>query len=246
MLKESTSHPPERVAMLQWTARMGAVTAEALATREGWTVSSSRSRLLAAERGGLLTRQRPLAGRPSLYTVTRSGLRASGLHGLDSCRISAANAEHAIACADAAAALERCYRGHRVLGERELRRDERESGTALASAFVGYGSDGEPALHRPDLVLWPVEANEGLPVAVEVELTTKASRRLLEICRAWARSRCVDGVLYLAPHEVAHSLGRAVDKADAADRILIIPLDALLHREEVLTIPAQRTIPGDA
>jgi hypothetical protein len=237
---------PERMALLQWTARIGAVTAEALATREGSTVSSSRARLLAAERGGLLTRRRPLAGRPALYTVTRAGLRACGLHGLDPCTISPANAAHAIACADAAAALEHCYGDHRVLGERELRREERESGAALASASLGHAPDGGILLHRPDLVLWPIGARSGLPVAVEIELTTKGPRRLLEICRAWARCRCVDGVLYLAPAQVARSLGRAVEKANAAERILIVPLDALSPPGDALTVPAQRTIPGHA
>jgi hypothetical protein len=227
MTDAETARLPEREALLKWTARIGAVTAEAVAARHGWTVPSSRSRLLAAQRSGLLTRRRPLAGRPALYTVTRAGLRASGLRGLDPCRVSAANAEHAIACADAAAALEHCYSDHRVLGERELRRDERESGTALASASLGEGPDGGPLLHRPDLVLWPIAAGAMLPVAVEVELTVKAPRRLLEICRGWARCRCVAGVLYLAPPDVRLSLERAVEKASAGERISIVALSAL-------------------
>ncbi|HYM56105.1 MAG TPA: hypothetical protein VES97_12140 [Solirubrobacteraceae bacterium] len=248
------------MAIMQWTAGLGAVTAEALADREGSTVASARARLLAAERERLLSRQRPLAGQPALYAVTRAGLRVSGLRGLEPCRVSTANAAHTIACAGVAAALERCYPDHRVLGERELRRDERECGAELASARLGYRPDGGPLLHRPDLVLWPKQAPasppgglressvqaDGRPVAVEVELTVKAPRRLLEICRAWARCRCVAGVLYLASPEVESALARAIEKAQAAERVVALPFDALPSRGEAGRAPTERTVPGDA
>jgi hypothetical protein len=237
---------------VQWTAGIGAVTAEALAERRGATVASARARLLAAERHGLLQRRRPLAGQPALYTVTRAGLAVSGMRGVEPCRVSAANAHHLIACASVATALERCYPDHRVLGERELRRDERECGTALASARLGLGADGSPLLHRPDLVLLASGPQPGRPVAVEVELTIKAPGRLVEICRAWARCRCVAGVLYLAPPEVERAVSRAIDKAHAAERVAVVPLDALpsftAAREAAdrRHVPAERTIAGDA
>jgi hypothetical protein len=134
---------------------------------------------------------------------------------------------HLIMCARAAAALERGYPDHRVLGERELRRDEHQRGAPLASARVGKKPDGGPLLHRPDLVLWPTAAEPGLPVAVEVELTIKAPRRLAEICRAWERCRCVAGVLYLATPEVERALERALEEAQAGERIVVVPLTAL-------------------
>jgi hypothetical protein len=246
MVQGGNVNSPERVAILQWTARIGAVTAEALADRQGTTVASARARLLAGEREGLLSRQRPLAGQPSLYAVTRAGMRATGLPGLDPCRVSTANAAHAIECAHVAAALERCYPDHRVIGERELRRDERECGAQLASACLGPGRYGAPLLHRPDLVLWPKESGGELPVAVEVELTIKAPRRLLGICRAWARCRCVAGVLYLAPPEVQRPLRRAVAGAHAEERVVVLGLDALPDRRELLGTPTASTVPGDA
>jgi hypothetical protein len=219
--------PPERIELLRWTARMGTITDVALADREKTAVASARGRLLAAERAGLLSRHCPLAGQPALYTVTRAGLRVSGLRGLEPCRVSGANAHHLVECARVAAALERCYPDHRVLGERELRRDERERATRLASARLGAAPGGGRLLHRPDLVLWPEESPVGLPVAVEVELTIKAPRRLVEICRAWARCRCVVGVLYLAPPEVEQALGRAIERVQAQERVVVVPLDAL-------------------
>jgi hypothetical protein len=231
---KSTARPaptpsPERMTLMQWTARMGAVTAEALAIGQSTAVASARGRLQAAERAGLLTHRRPLAGEPALYTLTRAGMSRCGLRGLDPCRVSAANAHHLIVCAWVAANLERCYPDHLVAGERELRRDERERGVSLASARLGVGPDGGPLLHRPDLVLWPERsgAGGGLPVAVEVELTVKAPRRLTEICRAWARCRTVAGVLYIAAPEVARAMERAIDRARAQAQIVVVGLDAL-------------------
>ena len=218
----------ERMDVLQWTARVGAVTAEALAGRQRTTVATARSRLRAAEQRGLLSRQAPLAGRPALYTITSAGLRASDARGLEPARVSPANASHLIVCAWVAAALERCYPDHSVLGERELRRDERECGKPLASAVLGRGRDGQPLVHRPDLVLWPAGVDAGgLPVAVEVELTVKSPRRLAGICLAWARCRCVAGVLYLVAPGVERAVARALAQVDAAERIVVVPLAAL-------------------
>ncbi len=219
--------PPEREAIIRWTARMGAITAEALAHRHDISVASARARLLGAERAGLLARRRPLSGAPALYTVTQAGLRTCGPRGLDPGRVSASNAQHLVVCAEVAAALERSYPDHEVLGERELRRDERECGHPLASARLpGPRADG-PLLHRPDLVLRPAPSEQELPVAVEVELTVKAPRRLAGICKAWARCRCVAGALYLVAPEVEPALGRAIEAAQAAERIAVVPLAVL-------------------
>lgn len=237
MVRIDPAPSPERVAIMQWTARMGAITAEALAVRQGATVVSARARLGVLEQAGWLSRARPLAGQPALYTATRTGLRLSGLRGFDPCRVSASNSHHLIVCARAAAVLEHCYPDHGVLGERELRRDERERGVPLASARLGATPNGGPLLHRPDLVLWPhgFEREGHLPVAVEVELTVKAPRRLADICRAWARCRCVAGVLYLAPPEVQRALHRAIDQARAGERIVVVPLKVLSEMEPAET-----------
>jgi len=242
MVTAEQTSSPEQLAMLEWAARMGAVTAESLAERTGARVGVARARLLAAARKRLLLYRRPLTGQPALYTVTAAGNRTCGVQGLDPCRVTASNARHLIECARVAAALERCYPDHRVAGERELRRDELEHGGELASARVGSGPSGAPLLHRPDLILWPVGAESDLPVAVEVELTVKAPRRLAGICAAWARCRCVGGVLYLASPEAEPALARAIDRARASDRVVVVPLAALASREGAI----QRTITGDA
>jgi hypothetical protein len=73
----------------------------------------------------------------------------------------------------------------------------------------------------------PPVGDGGLPVAVEVELTIKAPRRLAQICLAWSRARNVAGVIYVAPPEVQRALERAIDSVSGRDRIVVIPLDML-------------------
>jgi hypothetical protein len=243
MSRMAEKHSPARLTLVRLTARIGALSAEALAEHEGDSPASARARLLAAERVGLLVRARPLTDQPALFTLTRAGLSAVGMRGVDTSRISAANARHAAVCARVAVALERAYPDRRVTGEHELRRAERERGAPLASARLGRNPDGTALLHRPDLVLWPHPPEDLLPVAVEVELTVKAPRRLAEICSAWARCRCVEGVLYLAAEEADHALQRAVEKANAHSRVVIAPLSSLYAE------PAQadeRTVPSRA
>lgn len=226
MVPVEKRHSPERMAIVRWAAQMGAITAEALAVREQVSIASARGRLLAATREGLLLRQRPLAAQPALFSATRAGMRSAGVRGLQPARVSAANAHHTIVCAAVAAALERTYPGHELMGERELRREEHQRDAPVASAALGRAPDGNRLLHRPDLVIWP-RAGCRLPVAVEVELTIKAPRRLLSICRAWARCGCVAGVLYVAPMEVQRALARAIEGAQAGDRISLIAPNAL-------------------
>lgn len=247
MVSGSTHHDNpshQRQAMVRWAAGMGAVTAEAMAVHLGVSPASARGRLRAAEGEQLLRRCRPLTGHPALYTVTRAGLRRAEARGIEPCTVSASNALHLIECARVAAALERCYPDHRVQGERELRAEERERHCALASAEVGIGARCEPgSRHHPDLVLWQLDADAGLPVAVEVELTVKAPERLAAICRAWARARCVAGVLYLAPPDVERAVLRAIDRAQAHERVIVVPLEAL---PEQFGAPSQRTVPSAA
>jgi hypothetical protein len=226
MRQQDRPPTPEQIDIVRWTASLGAITYEALALRLCTTPASARARLTVVHRRGLLSRERPLAGRPALFTATRAGLRACGARGIDPCSVAAHGARHLMVCATAAAALERCYPDHRLVGERELRRDEREHGRPLASAQLGALHGGERRLHRPDLVLWPLREGR-LPVAVEVELTVKAPRRLFEICRAWGRCRTVAGVLYLVSADVERALSRAVSETHTTERVIVVRLSAL-------------------
>jgi hypothetical protein len=240
MVRSSHTCSSADLALLRWTAGLGAVTANATASHLQLKTATAQARLRACERAGLLVAARVLAGAPTLYTVTPAGLRACGADELSPCRITATNAAHSIACVTAAAALELAYPDHVVMGERELRRQERASRRALASAELGRWRGDCPQLHRPDLALWPGGDGPRRPVAVEVELTVKAPRRLLDICRAWARCRCVEGTIYLAAPEAHRALQRALAQARADGRIVLLALDALpvaRAGEPVRTVP---------
>jgi hypothetical protein len=208
----------QRVEMLGWVARLGAVTAAALAARDGQRrVDSARARLAGAERAGLLRAWRLLSGEPPLYTLTRAGLRACGRSELALVRLSPASAAHAAACCAAAVRLEAAFADHRVLGEPEIR-------SAYAELCPAIRGRHGPRAHRPDLLLLPAAFPAAAATAVEVELTVKAPERLAEICRAWARSRAVGGVIYIAPPAVARPLERAVERAAARGRVVIVPM----------------------
>ena len=138
-----------------WTARMGAVTAEALADREGVTVASARARLGVLKKAGWLSRRRPLAEQPALYTATRAGMRVSGLRGLDPCRVSASNAHHLIVCAarrrGAGALLSRSPRAGRARAAPRRARAWRAAGERAPGHRIGRWAGAAPS----DLVLWP-------------------------------------------------------------------------------------------
>lgn len=224
-VRASRRQQADHAEMLHWIARLGAVTAPALAEHDGCSEPSARGRLQAAVRARLLARTRPLRDGPSLFTATRAGMASAGFAGAEPARVSAASARHQIVCAEVAVALERRYQGHLISAERELQRDERAFGRCLASAPMSWRSRWGDS-HRPDLVVWSVTGGAA-PVAVEVELTPKAPARLLEICRAWARCRHVAGVLYVAAPAAFAPVGRAIGAAGAEGRIALLALEAL-------------------
>jgi hypothetical protein len=215
-----------RPELLRWTAGLGAVSAEALAAREQTSASSARGRLVAAERDGAMRAWRLLRGCPTLYTVTRGGLRAAGVVGLAPGRISPGTALHAAACCEAAVSLEAAFPALSLFGEPALRRREAERGVALAVQPGMRLPDGGARSHRPDLLLVGPEATGSGPVAVEVELTVKSPERLAAICLAWARSREVSGVLYLASAQALAPVRRAIASVGAESRIVALGLDA--------------------
>jgi hypothetical protein len=203
---------------------LGAITAEALAAREGVaSPASARARLASAHRAGLMKAWRLLQGRPGLYTVTRAGLRAADVKHLEPAHVSPGGAAHAIACCEAAVTLALAFPGYEVLGEpaiRAARREQRPGALRIQHGLMR----SEGADHRPDLLVVPDDRRDELPLAVEVELTLKSPRRLEAICRGWARDRSVAGVLYFAADSVVAPLGRAIERAGAGDRIVVLDL----------------------
>jgi len=230
-----------REELIRWADETGPLSARALAILQDVTFASARARLAAAERSGLMRSARPLAGAGRLYVPTREGLRGCGLGGGGQPVPGPAIANHAQACAVVAARLQRSYPLGRVLGETGLRRLERAYGRPVASAALTHGALGRAAVHRPDLVLWTDACPAGLPVAIEVELTVKGAVRLRAICRAWARTEGVAGVLYLVSAQTAGPVGRALQHASARGRVSLLAIDAL-EGAEPGPPPLERTV----
>ena len=214
--------------ILEWIARIGAASSADVAARFEISPAQARARLQAARRAGTIEPVRLLHGQPALHVATLHGLAAVGLADLRPCRVSPGGFAHLREVARVAVALEHAHPELAVVGERELRRWESDSGRRLASADLGRAPDGLPARHRPDLVLWPADqVGQAGPasIAIEVELTVKAPRRLATIVRGWARTRLVGAVVYYATPAAARAVARAVDEQQAGEIVHVLGLD---------------------
>lgn len=205
----------------EWIGRIGAAGAEHVMGRFGMGRSWAYARLSLLVKDRLLEQRTLLYRQPGLYLATADGLRWRGLQRLGVYRVSPGGFQHAQQVAEAAVALHRALPDWEQLGEREIRVQESDRGEPIASARMGELPGGRPSLHRPDLALI---SPEGRIVAVEVELSVKAPRRLNAICRGWARARSVSAVYYLAPPAVARAVRRAVAETRTEDRIAVLPL----------------------
>jgi hypothetical protein len=204
-----------------WIARIGAAGAEHVQARFGIGRSQAYARLAALSSDGLLEHKQLLHRIPGLYVASAEGLRWSGQERLGVQRVSAGGFQHAWEVASTAVALSARLPDWRQLSERELCALERDEQRLVASVSFGELPGGRPALHRPDLVLLD---GEGSVLAIEVELSLKAARRLQSIARAYARARHLSHVYYLATAPAARAVGNAVTEVRANDRIAVLAL----------------------
>jgi hypothetical protein len=165
---------------------------------------------------GLIERDDSLRREPSVLYATREGLRWAGL-AYPVAKLSPSLIRHGLRCTSTAQALGREFPGA-VHTERDLCRIERQEGRPIASAKMGTRPDGGPRLHRPDLAL----VTEAGVIAVEVELTAKAPRRLEGIMRAWRRSPWVSGVRYYCePGATRRAVERAILATRSGERVRV-------------------------
>jgi hypothetical protein len=237
---------------IAWATALGAITAEALAERDGLSTDVARGQLDELVGLELMEYHSILVDHPDLYTATSAGRRLARKHadaggytypeGLRTARVTIKEARHMIACASVAAALERRYPGHRVIGERELHRDERKARRRLAS--VDIRRNGENRSHFPDLAMWPpgtlddpdtpaspasASAPSALPIAVEVELTLKSKQELVAILRAWANARHIEATIYFAETvKIEEKLFDIVEELKAEDWVVVNPLSEVV------------------
>jgi hypothetical protein len=205
--------------LVGWIARMGAVGIGHVQERFGICRSVSYEVVARLVEAALIERVATLPGDPTLLCATRQGIAYAGL-GLPPAAVTPGAVDHWLACADAALWAERRWGAESLWSERELRFAELGASKPIASAIVGELPDGRPMLHRPDLVV----RDDGRTMAVEVELTPKAPRRLLAIVRSWRRARYVDQILYLCPP--GPTVERAVAAMHAQERVIVRELRA--------------------
>jgi hypothetical protein len=231
----------ERAATVAWTTGLNAITAEALAERNEIPIAVAQDRLDEAVRLEVMEKKPILVGYPALYVVTNYGRRFARKHEtagaytypleITKCRATIKSARHMIACASVAAALERRYPDHRVIGEQVLRKEEREQKYPLIS--VGIQNGTWKRFHSPDLVIWPPGVGgepPPLPVAVEVELSLKKKEELIAICRGLARCRSIEATLYYAENrKIEEKLLDVIEKLKAEEMIIVNPLSEIIE-----------------
>jgi hypothetical protein len=213
-----------------WIGRIGAAGAEHVIGRFAMSRTRAYACLNRLVANGLLEQRALLYREPGLYVATAEALRWCGLERLGVYQVGPGGFEHARHVAAAAAELHQGFAGWEILSERQLRVEESDRGELVASAKVGERSGGRAALHRPDLALI---SQEGRALAVEVELSVKAPRRLAAICRGWARARHVSHVYYLAEAAPARAVSRAITETRAEDRITVLPLGDVVSLAEM-------------
>jgi hypothetical protein len=141
--------------------------------------------------------------------------------------VAAGAVDHWLCCADVAIWAERRWGVDSLWSERELRFAELDASEPIASAVVDELPSGRFLLHRPDLVV----RDDGRVIAIEVELTPKAPRRLERIVRSWRRARHVDQILYLCPPgPTQRAVERAVAATHARERVHVAELGQSLGR----------------
>ena len=207
--------------IVSWIARIGAV--DLGHVRRRWAVGRSVGyglirRLVEA---GLLERVPTLPGDPTLIRATEQGIRYVRL-GLATAKVAPGQVDHWIACADVALWAEEQWGRGSVVSERELRFEELATGKPIGSAVVGDLPGGRPMMHRPDLLV----TDNGSSIAIEVELTPKAPRRLEHLVRCWRRARHLDRVLYVVPAgPTQRALERAIAATHAEERVFVRELE---------------------
>jgi hypothetical protein len=175
-------------------------------------------RVASCVEAGLIERLSVLRDEPTILRATRQGLRYVGL-GLPLAVISPGLVDHWLRCASMALILSAEFGTENVLSERELMLSERIEERPLFSAKVGELPNGAPQLHRPDLAVVSGE----LPIAIEVELTPKAPKRLERLIRAWRRATWVAEVRYYCePGPTRRAVERAIEKTHAQERVRVL------------------------
>ena len=205
--------------LVRLVGRHGVLTVEQAMRAASVGRTATYRRVAALIEAGLLERLDLLRSQPSLLHATRDGLRYAGL-GMPVAKVSPGSVDHWLRCATVALDLGERYGHDRVLTEREIIAKEALEDRSLAKARLDSGGAVQ-RFHRADLAIL---TDEGV-IAVEVELTAKASRRLEALIRAWRREvgrGGVSEVRYLCePGQTLRLVERVVRKVQAGGFIQV-------------------------
>lgn len=206
--------------LLVYVACQGVVTIEHVMAALGVGRTAAYRRVGHCIDAGLLERLELLRTEPSLLRATRRCLRQLGFDAMPVAEVTAATATHWLRCASLARFLvEREFDSREIWSERDLRLTEVTEGRCPASIKIGGLASDIPRRHRPDLAVISPEYT----IAVEVELSLKAPRRLETILRGWRRAGDVDEVRYYCPPgPVTRGVERAVSRTQTADKVRIL------------------------
>lgn len=203
------------VEVLEFVARFGVVSREAVALWAGTAQTCTLSRERRLREAGLVEVRCGVWGEGKLLACTRAGLRLSGHGELQPGRFSLATARHDAAVSELAAGLE--SRGEPTLSEREIAARERAHDSRDLSAEL----PGE-RFHRADLLRLGAAGDP--PEAIEVELTAKGRARLDELLRAWrwaVAERRLRRVTYLCPPRIRPVVERAVGRTGVEAAVVV-------------------------
>jgi hypothetical protein len=205
--------PPRRnhdQEIVDFIGRHGIVTIDHVIEALGVGRATAYRRTSACIEARLLERFQLLHLGPSLLRATRRGLRYAGL-GLSPVVVSPGSVHHRLRCTSTAQLLAYEFDPTQILSERELIQAERIEGKPIVSARLP-----KSRLHRPDLAV----LNDDQTIAVELELSPKAPRRLAALIEAWKKAAWVDEVRYYCePGPTRRGIERTIERADASDRV---------------------------
>jgi hypothetical protein len=215
--RQTRTGPARDRELVGFVGRHGIVAIDHVMAEFGVGRTAAYRRVARCIEQGLLERVGILREEPAVLRATRAGLSWVGL-GLPLATLSPATIGHELRCVSVAQHLAFEFGSQPVLSEREIAFEERFAEQPIASAKVGELPGGRPRLHRPDLA---VITERGV-IAIEVELSPKAPRRLLAIMRAWRRASWVAEVRYCCePGQTRRAVERAVREARCEGRVLI-------------------------
>ena len=187
----------------------------------GTSADATRTRLRALARAGYVTHRRVFDAEPAVCQIRRSGLAAISSR-LQPPQLKLGCYAHDVGAGWLCLAAREGTFGlmREVIAERELRshdgrvdRDAEPYGVRLG----GVGPHGRERLHYPDLLLI---TPEGRRIAVELELSSKGTRRREHILGGYGADGRIDAVLYLVENpSLARAIEQSAERVGVDDRV---------------------------